>query len=222
MQYRRRASTAVLGAAWLIAATMTGTARNIAGYVRLEIPAGRSLVSVPFESFEGGDLTLGRALAQAPVDTQVFLFVPGTGYIVLTKLDETSWQDDLGSDMSGVPLPRGEGFWVQAPSAFQLVLHGQVPTGSKTVALNPGLQIVSYGFPTAGLLNAVGPASPNDGDQLYAFVPGEGYQLYTYVEGSGWEDSFGMPATLQLMPGQAYWYLALGPTSWTQTPNFTP
>ncbi len=195
-------------------------ARNMVGYIKVEVPAGLSMMSVPFEPVGGGAFTLEAVLGNAPADTVLLLFT-GSGYEVYNKDADAGWQDDNGDDAGNLTLPRGGGFWIWNVSGnpFNVVLRGQVPTQPISQNLETGLQIVSYGFPSAAPLSSYGPSNPEDGDMLMVFA-GSTYTIYTYVDGE-WVDDDGNPAGLVFEPGKAYWYWALTTdVMWGQSPNF--
>lgn len=226
-----RTASAVAATAALLA---TGAqASNVVGYIKVEIPAGLSLVSVPFELVGGGTHTLDSVFGTSvPDSSQVILFDPGVGYEVYTFIEEDDPADSgwfKGRDPAGsTPLPRGSGFWVRNPSSepIELVLRGEAPVTDVAVTLDVGLRIVSYGFPSEASLDTVSGLQPADTDQLIAFVPGEGFVVYTYVEEDTPEDTGWYKGrdkvSLTLQPGQAFWYRRGGAaTVWNQSKNYS-
>lgn len=220
---RKALKTALAAAALAGLLAVSAEASNIVGYIKVQAPAGLSLMSVPFNSVGGGTIRLADALKIAPEYTIVAFFVPGSGYTFYTKVSETDWEDENGNNANDVPLTPGDGFWVWnfSGSAFDVILHGDVPLSPINRPLQLGLQIFSYGFPTVAAVNDKGPDAPLDGD-IIAVFNGSGYDFYTYSENDeGWVDENGLLTTFAFQPGKAYWYWALSQdVAWVQTRNF--
>ncbi len=225
--------TAIAATALVALLAAGAQASNVVGYIKVEIPAGLSLVSVPFEMVGGGVQTLDSVFGdKLPDSSQVIMFTLGVGYEVFTYIVEDEPEDTgwfKGRTPAGsTPLPRGAGFWVRNSSAnaIELVLKGEAPVADVTVPLAFGLQIISYGFPSEADVNTVGGFTPADTDQIIAFDPNEGFVVYTYVEEETPEDTGWYKGRnkveLKLQPGQGYWYRRGGAsTSWTQQKNYS-
>lgn len=224
--------TALMAAALTSAALLSAEARNVVGYVKIEVPAGLSLMSVPFERIGGGTLTVGEVFGDKLADgSKLYLFKPGVGfdvieYIVEDDPEDTGWYK--GADrVDDMELPRATGFWIRnnAATSVAIVLHGQAPVGQASVSLPLGLQIVSFGFPSDADIQSLPGLEPNDGDKLYEFVDG-GFVVYEFIEeedpqDTGWYKGM-TKAVFNLAPGRAYWYRRTGAsTTWNQSKNYT-
>lgn len=214
----KRIKTAAAAAALLGLLVAGAQASNVVGYIKTEVPAGISLMSVPFETVGGGLHTLDSVFGDKLADgSEVFLFIPGVGYTTFTYFDGFGWYE--GENEAGTTqLTRGAGFWVRNNSvdAVALVLRGQVPVSNANVDLPTGVTLVSFGFPVEEGVNDAQGWAPLDGDEIFAFTNGA-YVTHTYFDGFGWYEGEN-PSTLTFSPGQAYWYRRNGATvTWTQS-----
>ncbi|MDZ4200237.1 MAG: hypothetical protein U1E27_13245 [Kiritimatiellia bacterium] len=229
MNDKRRAGSAgraCAAGAILFALLVSGSeARNAVGYIKKSVPAGFSMMSIPFEQIGGSAQTLDSVFGEKLPDTsEVILYTQDGGYNTYTYFEGDGWYDENFEPAGMAQLPRGIGFWVKntAASEIEIMLRGQVPTKDKAITLSSGYQMVSFGFaaPTAPQLEDG--LFPNDTDELIAFGPG-GFETITYFEGDGWLNEGYDPAALVLEPGVSYWYKRVGAgTTWNQSKPYAP
>ncbi len=233
MNGTRKKLTGAVSAVLLGLSVAGAQAGNAVGYIRIEVPAGLSLMTVPFETIGGGEHTLGSVFGDKLGDgSQVVLFKPGVGFESYTYVEETDPEESgwyKGATKSDdTSLRRGAGFWVRNQSGESVVifLSGQVPVADKAVALDTGLAIVGFSFPVAADIQELEGLTPEDNDQIIIFRPGVGFESYTYVEEtdpeeSGWYKG-ATKAELELQPGTGFWYRRAGGNSiWLQQAPYT-
>lgn len=221
---KTRVLKTALAAAALAGLLVAGAeASNVVGYVKISIPGGLSLVAQPFVQVGGSAPTIGGVFGSAlPDGSELFFYVPGTGYTGYVYVEGVGWLDSNFNDANNVTLARGSGFWVKNNSAqpATLVLHGEVPLADNPITFLTGLQLFSYAFPTSLDVQTLTGLTPADGDEIVAFVNGN-YITYTYIDGLGWVDANMELASFSLAPGASYWYWRKsGNTNWVQTRNF--
>ena len=212
--------TAAIAAALMGLTAAGARAGDWAGYVKITVPAGLSIVSVPFVQMDGSAHTLGTALKGLPADTEALVYSAVDGYTTYTYIDGT-WQDSEGGDAGAVELARGTAVWIKnvSGSAATIVIRGKVPVSNIAQSVGTGLQLVGYAFPSGADLDTYGPAGAQDGDTFYIYD--NGYTILTFVDGQGWSDSEGGAVDYTLQPGVGYWYSAQGSGTWNQARNFS-
>lgn len=194
------------------------------GVIRLDVPAGLSLVSVPMEQNDGSAHTLDSVFGSAlPADSQVIMFVPGSGYLTYQYSSRRGWR--IGDQSAGsTELARGKGFWVRntGSNTVTLYLSGKVPKSQVQIGLlgNGNLQLTSFSFPLNLFIqniNEQGGLTPASDDEIIVFQGGA-FQVHKYsTRAKAWRDSTGGTSQLIIQPGQAIWYRRVGQsTTWTQ------
>ncbi len=209
---------------------------NAVGYAKLSLPAGFSMISLPFNAVGGNATTIGGVFPYGTVQdsTTIFFYMPGAGYAAYTFVDNglgdpaSGWwgPTDTSSPTGGSnAILRGEGFWIQVPGATNIVLAGEVPgasNGTNTVPLVTGFQMVSFAYPATG--SVTNGLAPSDGDTIFSWT-GSSWQTYSYVYSpgdpadTGWYDnnnSVFVP-DVALKVGAGYWYQSSQSMSWNQT-----
>lgn len=115
-------------------------ASNVVGYVKVALEAGGlSLLAQPFDQVDGSANTVNSVLgSQVPGQTRVYAWDAEAGDYAGTTRGVLGWSADL-------PLTRGDGFWIQSPSAVEVLLMGQVPEEDSVIDIPAGLAL--YGNP---------------------------------------------------------------------------
>lgn len=216
------AAAAVAG--WLATSV---EASNIVGYIKLDVLANDlKLMSIPFTQVGGAPHTLDTAFRNVRDGTEIHVFVRGTPdkWFSFTYYGDLGWVDEDFNPAGGFQLNRGSGFWLKnvSPEVLSLVVNGEVLVADNNVPLLPGVQLVSYGFPTEADLATYGPQNPSDSDELFVHQGGVSWVSYTYYQSLGWVDEDFNPVSVTLTPLSAYWYKAAAQNTWLQIKNFNP
>ena len=208
-------AVALMSAAVAQEQTSTVYSANIVGFIKVDVPAGLSLVSSPFKTSEGKDPTINDVFgAGTPQGTELLIY-SAKGYATYTYYaDAAAWFDEKDNEANPA-LPLGTGFWVRAFEPFTFYLKGDVPTAATTpVTIVSGLQLISHAYPTDRNIKDMN-ITPAQGDEIYCWS-GTGYSIYTYYKDTdAWYDTDDNPVTLTLKAGQAYWYLSRNKSSYT-------
>lgn len=165
---KKLATLAALAALALpvIAATEV-TSSNVVGYTKVNLDAGYNMIGVQFVNIGGAakDLatvaTLDASMAgfdeNGDYDTQMKLWRNGnyetygwSGTSGTDVLDDSTLDNkwlNLDLEETDDSLPKADAFWVKAGSAGFITILGEVPTGSVTVPLAAGYNMVANPFP---------------------------------------------------------------------------
>jgi len=215
----------ILAASLVVQAQAQVYSVNAVGYTKVDLSKGFSLISLPFNNVGGAAQSLDDAFGTNFIDSAaVYLYVPGTGYLVATYFAGFGWYDDSFQPCGTNKILRGEGFWVYSPSVTNVVLAGEVPGASNatnSIGLVSGYQLVSFAYPVSLSLTNSG-LTPSDSDMILQSVGGT-YQTATYFAGFGWYDDSFNPVDVTLQVGKGYWYrsAAASPTPWVQTKPYS-
>lgn len=146
---------------------------NIVGYVNKACPAGLSIIANPLNSSNN----LATIMATPPDFTQVLKW-NGFDFDTATFFFG-SWDADF------VMAP-GEGYFVNAPSAFTNTFVGTALVGSQTNNLVAGLNMKASKIPVGGDGDSLAlPSALANFDQVLLYSNGLGdYVTYTYFFGS--------------------------------------
>jgi hypothetical protein len=149
---------------------------NAVGYVNLDVKTGFQLIANPLTA---EDNTVAALLADAPDNTQVFMWDPGTSsYSVNTKFFG-AWTDTTEE------LAPGQGAFLLAPSDFTITFVGDVPQGDLSQSVPAGFSIQASQVPQAGLIMTDLGFPGVDNDQVFKFDNAAGaYTVYTLFFGS--------------------------------------
>jgi hypothetical protein len=170
---------------------------NAVGYVNLTLPAGFSIIANPLNGNPDNSLDTILPLPAAGNEAIVYRWDAGVqNYTtLLTFFDGFGWFDP-GMNPDNLIIDPGEGFFINlpAPGPFNITLVGEVPQGSLSNPLVPGLNMVSSQVPQA--LPIGDRVALDDGDldfpaaneDILYLWNGSGYDLYTYFDGFGWFD----------------------------------
>lgn len=225
---KKRASEKVLGVALAVAAVLFWGAESrgesavtpAVGVIRIDVPPGLSLVTVPMEQNDGTPHTLDSAFGSAfPANSQVLFYEPGTGYITYRYIFG-GWKK--GSEPAGsTPLPRGKGFWIKnyASGPVPLYLSGRVPKTQVSVLLpgNGGLQLTGFGFPVDLSINSIPGLAPAPNDEIIVFENNV-YVTHKYLFGKWRNLMTNTESQFSFSPGVSVWYKRFGSeTTWIQS-----
>jgi hypothetical protein len=212
-----RTKTLVLLAAVAAAGVTASQAQvfsvNAVGYVNKTIPAkGFALLSNPLiaptntvEALFGG---------QVPDGFQVFLWNTAT-----KAFQFTSYSPDFGWDPINIAQTKinpGSGVFAKNPTAadVKVTFVGDVPQGTLTTTLVPGLQIVSSQVPQQGTAADLGYTAAQD-DKIYQWSTAkQAYDFSQFDASFGWD-----PALKPLDVGDAFFLSKTAGGTWTRTFN---
>jgi len=133
------------------------------------------------------------------------------------KFNFTSYDSTFGwdpVDVANTTLKPGGGVFAKNTSANDVTVTfvGEVPQGTLTTALVPGLQIVSSQVPQAGTVADLGYTGAQD-DKVYQWnLAGQKYDFSQYDTTFGWD-----PALKSLYVGDAFFLSKTAAGSWTRT-----
>jgi hypothetical protein len=179
-------------------------ASNVVGYVKVALEAGQlSLLAQPFDQVDGSANTVNNVLGdQVPGNTSVNVFdAEGGGYVTASR-GAFGWDLDL-------PLTRGSGFWIQSPSAVEILLMGQVPEEDSVIDIPAGLGLYGNPVPVETALADSGlNAAP--GNTSLNFWDGTGY----VTVGKG---AFGWDQEVNIGMAEGFWINMPSAFQWTET-----
>ncbi len=212
-------AVAVLACAGSVLA-QTVTSANIVGYNKDVSAVGFHISAMQFENATntpqtvyGDSMPAGTKIYKfngTSYDTAAYgsVFVPIQGFV-------TKWSADLD-------LGSGDGFWVEAPSAAEAIVSGEVPSAASiTNELSVGFNLVSYPYPVDRTVADLGFA-PVAGDKVYVFN-GTSYDTSAYgsvfvpIQGfvTKWSNE-----NLAISVGEGFWYEAAAAQTWVAEKPF--
>lgn len=206
------AQAGVLGLA-VIFTTSTWAAplhsENAAGFVRVTIPVGFSLIANPLDA---GANTVGLLFPDMPDGATIYKFSNSEqGYSVNTYFQGWDFPDET--------LSPGEGAFLLNPGPYPLAItfYGNVPQGTLTNALPQGFSIRSSLVPLPGKLDQQFGFPAEEGDLVYRFGKGpnpQGYTVYSFAFGE-WDVS------PEIEVGEAFFVYKISPTVWAKSFSVT-
>jgi hypothetical protein len=204
--------TAAVSAAGVASSMAQVFSVNAVGYVNKEIPAkGFAMVSNPLNA---ADNTIDKLFAGVPNGTQIYRYVPGTGYQIGTYDDLDNSFGEVGKQK----LEPGQGVFIKNPgdTVLKITFVGEVPQGNLTVPMVAGLQMVSSKVPQAGTPAEL--SFPNKaaqgltaGDQVYKFGVDQKYAIATFDD---LDDNWDKALTFDV--GEAVFIKLAKPVTWTR------
>ena len=188
---------------------------NTVGYTKVSLQKGYNMIGVQFVDIGGTakDLatvaTLDSSMAgsddEGNFDTIMMVFKNG-GY-----LEDFGWMGTAGTDYFDGEIPdnewlnirleetadildKGDAFWVKAGSAGTLTILGQVPSGTITIPLSTGYNMVANPFPKNVKVSEFGQLSANmagcDDEGNFATIMMV-FKNGSYLEDFGWMGTAG-------------------------------
>lgn len=199
------------------------------GVVSPTIPTGFSMQAPPIQSDGRFDGELGSTLAAVlPAGSEILVMSPGPNpaWTTLRLTEDDRWVIDGTNDEYTTPLPAGQGYYINRPSGSDKpVFAGPVgnadassislQTGYNLVGISQGKTLAaSAAFESA---SPVGSFTTGAADQVYVLNSNGSWRILTRRPNGTWRDST-LPAdapntTLQLTPGQSYFYIRRGEES---------
>jgi autotransporter-associated beta strand protein len=194
------------------------------GVIRPTIPAGFSMFSQPLDLDRKFNGQFGTNLAAAlPANTLIYIMHAGPNPTWTTlRLNGGKWVIDGGSTEYTTPLNPGQGFFINNPGPSAAIPEISGPVGNDGTSLNT----LAVGFNIVGLsegkaqgagtafsdtsMNPVPVASYNDetADQVVLLdTNGTWRRLIRRPTGVWYDATTRTTATLNLNPGQAYYYI---------------
>jgi hypothetical protein len=203
---------AMIGAASLVTSMAQVYSVNIVGYVNTTIPHGFSIVCNPLNATGGN--TIVNVMPVPPVGVSIYKFRNATG-------DYSQNDFDTGFGEWGDPtmtVSPGEGLFVfNAGTNFTWTFVGEVPTGTQTITLPQGFNLIASIIPQTGHISSDLGYIPT-GDIVYKFRNATSdYETYTYDTGFGEWD---VEPEIAVGEGFFLWRGTAG--SWTRTFNVGP
>ncbi len=186
----------------------------VVGYTTIDIPAGFTMVSVPFDPLVGdeGISVQGIAFGQKTFGDNI-QYWDGSKLVGLMYRDSvpayTGWQESFNV-LSTKKFKPGEAFWINAQVATQLIASGQLVPVGETSTTNTGLKItlISSPLPVACNIQDItidGVAFGDniqywDGNKLVGLIYRDSVPAYT-----GWQSSFNTLSTKEFQPGEGFY-----------------
>jgi hypothetical protein len=219
-----RTKTLLLSAALGIATAVPAVAQtnvysvNAVGYVNVAFPAGFSIRANPLKASPNNALINIFDTNAVPTNTKIYRYdtstTPASFKIYTAEVDDFN-QKGWGAN-NNVQLNPGEGFFVNAPTAFTNTFVGDVPQGTDSNQQVPlGFSLKSSVVPQSGQLDTVLQYPPVVGDRIYRLnADGKTYTI------SEWElnDAGGQSWTKAPVPavGEGFWILSKNSKQWTR------
>jgi len=211
-----KSKTLLIAAAALAAGIMTSQAQvysqNIVGYINLPLTVGYNMVANQLDS-DGTGTNNGIFTVLStnlPNGTKVLAW-NGTGYSPATFSSGTGKWLGNNSVISNAMNP-GSGFFVQVTVATNLIMVGNVITGTNSYPIAVGYQIIAPSGPVAGTLDTTNGYKPSKSDKVLVWN-GTGFAPHTFT-GTTW-----LGGDPQLAVGQAVFLQASSNNVWTQVLN---
>lgn len=224
-----RTKTLVLAAALGVLGTAGSMAQvfsqNAVGFYTLNLVQGFNLIANQLDNGDNGINTILPGTTPVPDGSALLTWnAAGQTFNPADTFFATLGWFDADLNPSTTTLQRGEGAFLQAAGAADVVLVGDVPQGSGPEALTMGVvegfQIISQLTPQEIGLDATGfPAS--DGDALLFWdSAGQTYtEALTYFAGLGWFDAQLNPVDPTPKIGEGMFYqrsTGAGTDTWTR------
>jgi hypothetical protein len=193
---------------------------NIVGYVNASVIPGFNLLANPVVTGTNG---IGQVLPSVSEGTLVYKYLPN-GSFNIDIFASGAWYDFNTELPSTTTLSPGEGFFVYASGSSTITFVGEVKTGTNTVTLNTGFNLVSSVVPQRyELLSPDFPAA--NGMVHYSLNTNGTFTVSLYDTSVGWFDQdTEAPRQVYSSPDNApatgfYLYNPAGTTPWTRTFN---
>jgi hypothetical protein len=205
-----RTKTLLLTAALAVGAATSSMAQvfsqNVVGYVNVTVTNGQFLaVANPLNN---GTNTLDEILPNAPANTTVVYEFTPSGFVTYTK--RANW----GATAAGRPFGPGKGFFVQntGTTPTTLTFVGEVPEGTKTVAIASGFNLISSAFPLSGAVETGLGLPAVNANVIFQWAPSvQNYVQYTR-RAANWT-----PNEPTIGVGEGFFFQAQAATNWTKT-----
>jgi hypothetical protein len=188
-----RTKTLLLIAAAAAAGVATSQAQvfsvNAVGYVNTKVPQGGfALISNPLTAPTNSITALFGG--QVPSGFQVYIWDTTGKTFKVASFDSTFGWDPV--DVAATAITPGMGIFAKAPKGSDVTVTfvGEVPQGTLSTTLVPGLQIVSSQVPQAGKLATDLGYTPEQADKIYQWdSTKQAYNFSSFDTTFGWDPS---------------------------------
>jgi uncharacterized repeat protein (TIGR01451 family) len=193
--------------------------RGVWGIVKCTLPSAQSLLAPPLVSDRHFDGAMGAALADAvSVGTHIHIMTPGNeaSWTSLVLNGSKEWRTVVGNLLYVTPLNQGQGFFVEgAAGAVPRFIGavGNTGTGQNSIKVGYNLISLSEGrsLPVTTAFDSVLPIGNGDENQADIVnlqnANGSWRRLVRLPSGIWFDMSTAAPASLNLAPGQTYYYI---------------
>ena len=213
MNFKKEIAIALMGMVSLAAAQEVVTLGTF-GFKKVAEPAGLHIAGMQFNNVTNTPKTVySDTLASG---SKIYTW-NGTGYSIALYGPVFDPETGLVTKWDASPdLGNGDGYWVEASSAVDSTLSGDVPMDDAiTNSIVVGLQLCSYPFPVDRVVTNLG-FTPFSGDKIYAWN-GTGYAISLY--GPVFDPETGLVTkwddeTLSVAVGEGFWYESGVNTNW--------
>lgn len=195
---------------------------NVVGYINLTMKPGFNLVANQLNAAPNNKLD--SVLPAAALESQVLKFSNNNYSADIS--DGANWLDAATGNPSATTVGPGEGFFFFNPGQTDVTttLVGEVKTGSSSVTLIPGFNMVSTVVPQElSLTSANGFPQVLEAQYLTFNAATQGYNPGLINDGTAWLDAAtGEPADAKPGVGQAFFIFNPGNANLTWTRSFNP
>jgi hypothetical protein len=210
-----RTKALLLTAALSVATVATSMADvfsvNAVGYINITLPPGNTLIA---NQLNVSNNTLKQVFPSVADGSQVITF--SNNVYKVFEFFGGDWYDDQANISSAVIAP-GQGFFFNNPGATtNVTLVGEVPQGTNTISLPPGLKLISTVVPQEIFLADTNGFPESDGIQFITFSN----NTYKVIEnfGGDWYDDQANIVDAKPKVGQGYFINNPGAaTNWTRS-----
>jgi len=214
-----RTKALLLGAAIGAVSLATSMAQvysvNIVGYVNTPLLNGWNLICNPLNA-SGGN-TLVNVIPNPPVGLNVYKYQGGS-------YQNSTWDVEFGEwSAPNMTCEPGAGLFINNPGTnITWTFVGEVPTGTQTLNIAQGYNMISSIIPKSGLLQTdlgYDPTHATGSDTVYKWINngagGGGYQSYVY---DGEFEEWSVQPNIGV--GEGFWlFRGSAGVPWTQTFN---
>ena len=210
-----RTKTLLLTAALAVGGVASSMAQavysqNVVGYINVTVAA--NAYAAVGNQLNNGTNTLDEILPNAPANTtRVFEFNPATSSFNTYTKRSTGW-----AGAAGIPFAPGKGFFINntATTPITLTFVGEVPEGTKNIAIGNGFNLVGSAFPLSGAVETQLGLPAVNGNRLYKFnTTTQGYDVFTR-RATAWA----APGEPSAGVGESFFFeVATGATNWSKT-----
>lgn len=203
---------AIIGAASLASSMAQVYSVNIVGYINVPIKNGWNLIANQLNNSAGN--TVLNLMPAPPAAISVFTYIASA-----QSYDNSNWDPGFGEwDKPNLQINPGMGAFIYSPNPeWTLTLVGEVMTGTQTVPLVAGWQLISPVVPQdLNLADATSGYTPGaQGDSLFFYDAA----AQTYIN-ANYDPGFGEWDRPPLCTvGQGFFAFRLDAGSWTRTFN---
>jgi hypothetical protein len=204
MRTKTLALTAALTLAGAAASMAQVYSQNIVGYVNVTYPAGFAIAANPLKT---GSNTVAEVFPSVDLFTTIYKFNNTGGY--------EAGNGNFGAwGTPGQVLAPGQGFFINFPAAKTITYVGEVLTGTNSIALGGGFNMIGCVTPIAGRLTTDLGLNPGLFDVVYQYAKA----TQQYLPGNTYFGSWTIEPQIGVAEG--FFYFNANPaTNWTRVFN---